>query len=167
MKTGSWYCGMYTRCWAETSKQTRAAVTMQKADKQTAVSEKRLDKYFPAKTMFGLSLGKPLKITIKNCWMRCFLSSPPRGYTARTPGRLSDFTLGYSPGRNDASAGSWRISTIRRRSQRTADEIPVGWKNVSGCCGHLWNLEISHIAVIAYSSECFFYKWSINPFTNS
>jgi hypothetical protein len=35
---------------------------------------------------------QPPITTIENCWRRCFLLGLPRGYIARTPGGLSEFS---------------------------------------------------------------------------
>jgi hypothetical protein len=65
--------------------------------------------------------------------------------------------------REDLSAWSWRISTVKRRCQGTAIEDTAGWEKLSGCCRDLWIVEISGGAVIVVPNHV--YKWLINPFT--
>jgi hypothetical protein len=55
--------------------------------------------------------------------------------------------------RQDLSAWSWRISSVRSHCQGTAGEDIVGWKRLSGFCGDLWIVEISDGAITACSSR--------------
>jgi hypothetical protein len=55
--------------------------------------------------------------------------------------------------REDLTAWSWRISTVRIRFQAMAGEDTACWKGLHGCCGNLWIVEINGGAVIAHSSE--------------
>jgi hypothetical protein len=55
--------------------------------------------------------------------------------------------------RQNLSAWSWRLSTVRSRCQGTADKDTAGWKRLIGCCDDLWSVKISGGAVITCSSE--------------
>jgi hypothetical protein len=77
----------------------------------------------------------------------------------RRDGAIVEFTVdnssvaGYSHDSNQVRAGSWRTFTVRNRCCGTAVEDTAGWKILSGCCGDLWIVESSDIAVITCSSE--------------
>jgi hypothetical protein len=80
-------------------------------------------------------------------------------------GQLADGSVRESVKEN-LSAGSWRIYTVRSRCQGTVGENTAGLKRHSGCCDYLWIVEISGGDLFACSSESVWCKWSINPFTN-
>jgi hypothetical protein len=147
----TWYCNMYSRCYA------------------TIVSGQRLGKYVPAATVThatgetGCCLRGPRRGDKKEYWGNQFCWAL-RGRLTRD-GAIVELTVEswVVHGRlwqEDLSAWSWRMSTVRNRCQRTAEAI-AGWKRLSRCCGDLWSVEISDRVVSGCSSE-----WSINPVTN-
>jgi hypothetical protein len=63
--------------------------------------------------------------------------------------------------REDLSAWSWRISTVRSHCQGMAGKDTASWKRLSRCCGDLWIVEISNGTVPSHV-----HKTSVNQFTN-
>jgi hypothetical protein len=77
----------------------------------------------------------------------CFYLALPRCYKQGSSVILESVLHGRL-WREDLSAWSWKISTVRTRCQRAARESTAGWKRLSECSGHLWIVEISGGAVI-------------------
>jgi hypothetical protein len=76
-----------------------------------------------------------------------FLCGSCQGIILKTIG-ATQLVLYGSLCRDDFSAWSWRISTVRSCCQGTAGENTAGWKILSGCCGDMGLVEIGCGAVI-------------------
>jgi hypothetical protein len=68
-------------------------------------------------------------------------------------GRQLIVSLYGSLQRENLSAWSWRISSVRSCCQGMSGEDTAYWKRLSRCCGDLWIVEISSGTVITCSSE--------------
>jgi hypothetical protein len=106
-----------------------------------AISGHRLSKHVPASTDTNVIIEE-----------RCFPRDPCRDIISKGRGYFRGVLHGRL-WRENSSAWSWRISTVRSRCQGTTGEDTEGWKMRRGCSVDLWIVEISDNAVIACSPE--------------